>query len=348
MQVVLDVITNKESLVRGRSRRVWLRPGYSVCIGRTEMADHAFPEDPAMDEIHFTIRLQNGRCELKSAVENRTLVNGIPVTNSVLNNNDTIKAGATHFRIAIYGQSEPPRTATPPTTELVPIDVTPKPETEPESSAIPQSILPEPLVSTSTPPADTGLIDHCQLDSGIHVYNGPRLSGSWASVICHFSKIAQCHLIINPENISNADWQPPTDSSRLFDWLPDNVARRISPIVMRAPNTWNGLTEFDKWWGADVVTVVLSDLDTPTLVERLRLGAKGRVTLAEPTDSHAMLLSYEPSWLEDRFVTCPGEFLRNLLADVEGVFFEAHERQGWLFVSHCERSGEFFEFQSAA
>jgi hypothetical protein len=83
-----------------KGRRVTLRDGATVSLGRTETAMHQFPEDPAMSSLHFVLSLSAGVLRMHNHSQtNGTMINRARVESTVVHPGDTIAAGGTIFRV---------------------------------------------------------------------------------------------------------------------------------------------------------------------------------------------------------------------------------------------------------
>ena len=77
-----------------------LAPGKPLRIGRTNKADHAFPDDKLMSSLHFAIEYGEKGCRLLDLnSSNGTFLNGARVKEAALANGDEIRAGNTVFVI---------------------------------------------------------------------------------------------------------------------------------------------------------------------------------------------------------------------------------------------------------
>lgn len=83
-------------------RRIVLRGGQVARIGRTEWADFAFPEDPAMAEIHFAVHCGVHSAMIQAlAVDRETRVNGSAMEKGILHHGDLVDAGSSQFIIIV-------------------------------------------------------------------------------------------------------------------------------------------------------------------------------------------------------------------------------------------------------
>jgi len=112
MLVVLRIISSA-----GPARHVQIRSDQVLRVGRSGWADLTVPGDARLLDIHFSVRCESRGCIVESLESSGpTLVNGEPVTQSVVYNGDVIEAGSTKFQVSIEGG--PPR----------PSDIEPPPE----------------------------------------------------------------------------------------------------------------------------------------------------------------------------------------------------------------------------
>ena len=93
--MMLEVIGGPET-----GRRLKLREGSAVSLGRTETSMIMFVEDPAMSALHFVLSLAQGTLRMQNHSQtNGTLVNGARVESAVLQDGDKLGAGGTVFKV---------------------------------------------------------------------------------------------------------------------------------------------------------------------------------------------------------------------------------------------------------
>jgi hypothetical protein len=86
-----------------------LVPGQPLRIGRTNKADHAFPEDKLMSSLHFAIEYSEKGCRLLDLnSSNGTFLNGARVKEATLANGDEIRAGNTVFVVRMLPEEALP------------------------------------------------------------------------------------------------------------------------------------------------------------------------------------------------------------------------------------------------
>jgi len=81
---------------------VWLSPGQTLTVGRTDAANLAVPHDLLLSRVHFKIVVESGACcvcDLNSS--NGTFLHGERITEAQLVDGDQIHAGETVFAVSI-------------------------------------------------------------------------------------------------------------------------------------------------------------------------------------------------------------------------------------------------------
>jgi uncharacterized protein DUF4123/FHA domain-containing protein len=127
MQIYLETRSDSNA-----GAKVRLLPGKPLRVGRTDKADHSFPDDKQMSSLHFAIDYGEKGCRiLDLQSSNGTFLNGARVKEALLANNDEIRAGNTVFVIQIL--ADEPLFAPPP-----------RPEQSPEPSPLPRPASPAP------------------------------------------------------------------------------------------------------------------------------------------------------------------------------------------------------------
>jgi pSer/pThr/pTyr-binding forkhead associated (FHA) protein len=93
MRMMLEVQTGPSA-----GQQITLQPGRSVRVGRTAVADAAFPDDQHMSGVHFVLECGDSTCVLRDLrSSNGTMVNGRRVDSVLLNHGDMVMAGETTF-----------------------------------------------------------------------------------------------------------------------------------------------------------------------------------------------------------------------------------------------------------
>lgn len=110
-------------------------------IGRTDKADHVFPDDKQMSSLHFAIELTEKGCRLLDLnSSNGTFLNGARVKEATLANGDEIRAGSTIFVVRMLrddSETASKPTAAPPAPGRQPCEPSEPPPSRPAPAASP-------------------------------------------------------------------------------------------------------------------------------------------------------------------------------------------------------------------
>lgn len=91
-------------------RKTWLRPGFSLSVGRTEQCDLALEKDPTLSSKHFVVENNAPVCRIKdSQSTNGTFVNGERISEAELRHGDIIRAGRNEFLVSFDNGGAPPK-----------------------------------------------------------------------------------------------------------------------------------------------------------------------------------------------------------------------------------------------
>lgn len=103
MQATLQIVSGPHE-----GRKLVVRSGYSVQVGRTEWADFVLPEDGQLSGVHFAVECSPRECRIRDLQSaNGTRVNGKRVSEASLGDGDRIEAGQTHFLVHVEGAAPP-------------------------------------------------------------------------------------------------------------------------------------------------------------------------------------------------------------------------------------------------
>lgn len=82
--------------------RVVLRAGQAATVGRTENADVVIAEDVQISGLHFAVDAGSDACRVRDLdSRNGTFLNGQRITQAILRDGDTLRAGGTEFRVQL-------------------------------------------------------------------------------------------------------------------------------------------------------------------------------------------------------------------------------------------------------
>lgn len=142
MKLVLEI-----AAATGSGRRLPITLGRPLRIGRTDKADHAFPDDKQMSGLHFAVELTEKGCRLFDLnSSNGTFLNGARVKEATLANGDQIRAGATVFVVRMIRDDAP--FATSPSASVAPIARAAEP---PRAPSLPSPASPSRQPSSNLP-----------------------------------------------------------------------------------------------------------------------------------------------------------------------------------------------------
>jgi pSer/pThr/pTyr-binding forkhead associated (FHA) protein len=95
MVVILEAISGPIT-----GRRLEVRGGSIVRVGRTGKSDYAIAEDGYLSSLHFSVECDGTQCRIRDlGSSNGTFVNGSRITDQVVREGDSVVAGGSTFRI---------------------------------------------------------------------------------------------------------------------------------------------------------------------------------------------------------------------------------------------------------
>jgi hypothetical protein len=97
MLVILEAVSGPVA-----GRRIEVRAGTIVRIGRAGKSDHAIAEDSYLSGLHFSVQCDGAQCRIRDlGSSNGTFVNGARISEQVVQAGDSVVAGGSTFRIHI-------------------------------------------------------------------------------------------------------------------------------------------------------------------------------------------------------------------------------------------------------
>src|SRR5258708_31928617 len=97
MQAVLEVTAGPHT-----GRKIVLRPGVPVRIGRAAQADYVVAEDTFLSSAHFYVECSSDRCVVRDlSSTNGTYLNGTRMSEGFLREGDVITAGPASFALRL-------------------------------------------------------------------------------------------------------------------------------------------------------------------------------------------------------------------------------------------------------
>lgn len=90
----------------GKGRKIPLRDGQTLYVGRTDQADVCCRDNPTMSSVHFSARWFNNQCEIKDLHSaNGTWRGGVRVSEAFLRPGEEIRAGKATFRLGVEDET---------------------------------------------------------------------------------------------------------------------------------------------------------------------------------------------------------------------------------------------------
>src|ERR1700726_1284132 len=95
MLVILEAVSGPVA-----GRRIEVREGTSLRIGRSSKSDYAIGEDSYLSGQHFAVECDGAQCRVRDlGSSNGTFVNGERITETVAREGDSVVAGGSTFAI---------------------------------------------------------------------------------------------------------------------------------------------------------------------------------------------------------------------------------------------------------
>src|SRR5260370_34594991 len=83
-------------------RRIEVRGGSVLRIGRTGKSDYAIAEDGYLSGLHFAVECDGAQCRIRDlGSSNGTFVNGARIEHQVAREGDSVVAGGSTFRVHV-------------------------------------------------------------------------------------------------------------------------------------------------------------------------------------------------------------------------------------------------------
>jgi hypothetical protein len=153
---LLVVVEVKSGPMAGK--KIPVQKGQTVSFGRTDKANIAFPHDDKMSRLHFTIEFgASGARVVDRGSSNGTFVNGSKISDTMVLNNDEVRAGDTYLTVRIVPDDQPgqvsSRSMMPPAPPGTPSEVTQKAPQSARSAPAPAAVAPPPPPAPVMAPA---------------------------------------------------------------------------------------------------------------------------------------------------------------------------------------------------
>ena len=275
-----------------------------VQVGRTEWADHSFPQDGRMSSVHFALEADGTGCYVRDlGSTNGTSLNGQRVTDRVpLRQGDEICAGQTRFVVHVEGGAprETALGAAQGTTDL--------------AAARPTGPMPVPPQQGSV----TYTVEKC--DSGLTLCRGSNEEIPPPDLAVLLCQTCPAYVLADFRNLGSPPPEELAARNYLFDWLEPPAADVASPLLIGQDDllTWPMLIE--QGWGKDAVICLFSQQEKPLLLEHLRRAIRAKPNREDL--SGGMLGFCWPSVLSMLLAHGAAPLVRQLLSGIDAVLVE--------------------------
>jgi pSer/pThr/pTyr-binding forkhead associated (FHA) protein len=282
----------------------WLSLGQTMSLGRTEMADYSFPNDPAISGVHCVVTFdRNGGTLQDRRSREGTWLNGIRIESEKIYHQDRVRIGITDFLVELSGVPSATRPEKQSLGLNSPRSTIQSPQHSTASLSGSYEKLPHGLWHASgTGPLDSELgVDATQFLNAL-----TRQSIPWYYILDR-SRVA----LPLAEDF-------PFASSILFDWLPESEGALMPLLVDRRDTDWS--IAIEEGWGSDAIVVLVSSLSKDKLLEKMRNQlAPGAEELSPPARISGTCW---PSVLKSMLETDPNGFVKGFMEGLEAVFVE--------------------------
>ncbi|MDD4267835.1 MAG: FHA domain-containing protein [Pirellulales bacterium] len=288
MRVILEVVSGP-----GQGRKVPLRAGQRLQVGRTEFADLTLAGDGHMSSLHFALETSIDGCQVEDlGSSNGTLLNGQPVTTPAsVYNGDRIRAGQSEFVVHVEGLQR-------------------------QTIVVAEAGAPAALRGAAPPP---GTITY-----SVEIGNSrfATLRGTTGQAPPHqlaalLTAEFPLYLVLDPGRIGQPPPEELSPPEYLFNWYPEESRRLFSQVILSGADPVDLFSWIEKAWGKDGLVCLFSRQDRRELLAHLRLtaGAYARPTILAP-----LLQLAAPEGAEA------------LLAGVDAVLIEGAAPDEWLLI----------------
>ena len=259
--------------------RFWLRPGQTVRVGRTRHADYTIA-DEYLSGLHCELSCTDRDCLIRDlGSRNGTKVNEKAVTEAKLTNGDVVEVGNTILTVEIES-SEPPQTQV----ETPPVDEKVQAGDAFEDTAFKGQVpIPASPIATN-PPLNQYSTE--QVQTGVKRFRFPTFGNSTdeliRGILLLISRFAVPYIVVSFDLRNRID-SSQFSSGNLCDWIPNDVADRLSPMVL-----WGDHVELAELFVREFTSGEVSCFfsTAPKYLPMLSVAARGQISSDQaPRDS---------------------------------------------------------------
>jgi pSer/pThr/pTyr-binding forkhead associated (FHA) protein len=304
MKVTLNVVSRNNP-----GRKIWLRTGQEIEVGRTVVADLGVAHDQQMSGLHFALECGKDVCRIHDRQsETGTFLNGVQIDSSELFDGDRIEAGETVFVVRIEGGSSA-------SARLKSVQVTDDMTAEPREGDVSS-------LTYRKDPCHSGLT----LFRGLPPVQAVDVARRCAQLFPLFLVI-DCMKTGIPTDPDGADY--------LYGWLPSEILAQTSPVIISAKEASKTFDLLEAGWGKDGVICLYSREEEEILRDHLRSMARYYASESEQADAAVLAFGW-PSILAPLLAHGDPGFATAFFARVDAVLMETESPDSWLLFGKSE------------
>ncbi|MGY8770834.1 MAG: FHA domain-containing protein [Pirellulales bacterium] len=358
MKVIFELVSESGSAIH------WvIREDQALTFGQAHWADVCFPDDQMMSGQHFTVENHGQDCWIKDIrTTNGTRINHEYVEKAVVRHGDIIQAGSTKFSVTIVGTATAPRPSTERDWQGTQFTDSPASPSAPfidpsyhsnltgmtqlnESSALHRE-----SVATEIPySANPLLFVEEKFESGLHryrsAYDTPDEHFLPARLLKKLSQDSKLVVILHYQKMKRETPPEITQGRPMFDWLPEEVARKFGPLVLLSEDIPDFEDTANESWDRDALLCFLTQKDPAIVIEHLAKAIHFNNQAEGSSDAESEILGYcWPSVLSQLLTSRDHQFVENMFGpDIEAVFMERPELpNSWQLLTKEDWSKKLF------
>jgi pSer/pThr/pTyr-binding forkhead associated (FHA) protein len=316
MKAILERVILQVRSGASTGRKVWLRRGQVLHVGRTQQADFVVGHDPQMSSRHFKLECGDTTCRVVDCGSRHgTFVNGQRVTEALLCPGDEISAGRTSFSVQIVGGRAVPAA------EAI------------QSAASPQvAHWSEPASGTKTVWPPSYVEQPCY--SGLTSLRGAGQPANPVAIAQRLAKAFPLFLLVDFNRLGNPLPPDLAEPDFLFDWLPPQIMAQASPVLLSAKETTQWESVMHDGWGKDGLVCLYTRQKKAELLDRLRSAARRKAADAEDAQQDAVVALAWPRIMAMLLANSPPESFDSLLSGIDAVLLEVDSAESWQVFGH--------------
>lgn len=352
MKAILEIQSENNA-----GRKMWLRTGQLIKVGRTEQAQFVISDDGHMSALHFALVCASEECRIRDlGSANGTFLNGHRIEDAILVDGDQVVAGQTKFLAHLLNNDElnaPPQvhgdeTGLPSSggepSDSFPVRISD--EQSAELADVEAETSSERLIKQAHGMAEMAAIRHADETghpefvketcfSGMTLFRGsPPFQPVDVARRC--AKSFPLFLVVD---FVKAGLPIPADLSRLhylYDWLPGEILAESSPLVVSAKDTSEIFSLLENGWGKDGLICLYSNEEKSVLLDHLRSMVRYYAPDSEPADQGSVLAYAWPTILAPLLAHGESEFTTLISSRVDAFLLEGQMPDSWQLFGQSE------------